>query len=143
MRRWDWLSRLVSQRGYKTGAEIGVLNGNTSRELLLNHQGLEMWGVDINPMPDLGSRFHRVQMPSVEAAEVVPDVDFVFIDADHSYEAVRADIAAWKGKCKFLCGHDFSAYHPGVVLAVQEYRFTLAGHDNIWIYAGPQQRPLA
>jgi Methyltransferase domain len=50
-------------------------------------------------------------------------LDFVFIDADHSYEAVRRDIAAWAPKVKpggVLAGHDHTEQFPGVVRAVTE-----------------------
>jgi len=48
---------------------------------------------------------------SLEAAKIVADnaFDLVFIDADHSYENVRKDIAAWRSKVRpggILCGHD-------------------------------------
>jgi len=49
---------------------------------------------------------------SVEAARYVKDAscDLVFIDADHSEEAVASDLAAWERKVKpggYLGGHDF------------------------------------
>lgn len=50
--------------------------------------------------------------------------DLVFLDADHRYEAVAADIAAWTPLVRpggILCGHDFSRDGwPGVVRAVEE-----------------------
>lgn len=69
------------------------------------------------------------RMRTVEAALLVPDkhFDYVFIDADHSYEGCMADIVAWKSKVKpggWLCGHDYdNRYHPefGVKKAVDEY----------------------
>ena len=51
-------------------------------------------------------------------------LDFVFIDADHSYEAVRRDIEAWAPKVRaggVLAGHDYSVDFPGVIRAVTEY----------------------
>lgn len=49
--------------------------------------------------------------------------DFVFIDADHRYEAIKADIAAWWPKVKAggrLAGHDYTMAFPGVIQAVNE-----------------------
>lgn len=62
-------------------------------------------------------------MPSLEASRWLKDgtLDAVFIDADHSYEAVRADIEAWRRNVKpggILAGHDFD--EPGVNRAVWE-----------------------
>jgi predicted O-methyltransferase YrrM len=51
-------------------------------------------------------------------------VDFVFIDAGHTYEAVKADVAAWYPIVKpggILAGHDYSnPEFPGVRRAVDE-----------------------
>ena len=51
---------------------------------------------------------------STEAAKKVADesCDVVFIDADHTYDAVKADIEAWMPKVKpggWLGGHDYKA----------------------------------
>lgn len=56
-------------------------------------------------------------MPSVEAARFFEEqsVYMVFIDAQHTYDAVKADIAAWRGKVKpggFLSGHDYGWAGP-------------------------------
>lgn len=58
------------------------------------------------------SRAPIIRMDSLKAAALFPDgtLDFVFIDADHSYEGCAADIAAWLPKVKVggvLCGHDY------------------------------------
>jgi autotransporter strand-loop-strand O-heptosyltransferase len=59
--------------------------------------------------------------------------DMVFIDAEHSYEAVKKDIKAWKSKAKLLiCGHDYSDDWPGVKRAVHE-EIGLVDHcESIW-----------
>lgn len=64
-----------------------------------------------------------IRMPSVEAAKQFADgsVNFCFIDGDHSYEAVKADIQAWLPKVHFnscIAGHDLD--RPGVRRAVDE-----------------------
>jgi predicted O-methyltransferase YrrM len=49
--------------------------------------------------------------------------DLIFIDADHRYAGVAADIAAWTPHVRpggILCGHDFAPGWPGVVRAVTE-----------------------
>lgn len=50
-------------------------------------------------------------------------LDFVFIDAAHDYENVKADIIAWRPKVKsggYLGGHDYNGLFPGVIQAVHE-----------------------
>lgn len=47
---------------------------------------------------------------SLEAAKILKkkQFDLVFVDADHSTEAVRSDITAWIPMADILCGHDWS-----------------------------------
>ena len=57
-------------------------------------------------------RITVLHMWSAGAAAQIPDcsLDFVFIDADHSYAGTAADIAAWLPKLKdggLLGGHDY------------------------------------
>jgi len=66
-----------------------------------------------------------IRLPSLEAVKSYPDrsLDFVFIDASHDYENVKADILAWQPKIKlngFLGGHDYQDLFPGVAQAVTE-----------------------
>jgi hypothetical protein len=63
---------------------------------------------------------------SLDAATRYPDasLDYVYIDADHYYEAVCRDIDAWIPKVKpggIIAGHDFCEYPGyGVMRAVTE-----------------------
>lgn len=57
-------------------------------------------------------------MTSLAAPAQIEDgsLDLVFLDADHSYEGVRTDIAAWAPKVKaggILGGHDYRNPEPG------------------------------
>lgn len=50
-------------------------------------------------------------------------IDFIFIDGDHSYEACRADIAAWTPFVKrggVIAFHDFGSRADGVTRAIFE-----------------------
>ncbi|MHB1687859.1 MAG: tetratricopeptide repeat protein [Ignavibacteriaceae bacterium] len=72
---------------------------------------------------------HR--MDSLVAAESFPDnfFDWIYIDADHSYEGCKADLNAWYPKLKqngIFAGHDFidgnyNAGNFGVKSAVEEF----------------------
>ena len=56
---------------------------------------------------------------SHDVAGHVPEVDMVFIDGSHEYEAVKKDIELYAPKAKTLiCGHDYN--WPGVARAVRE-----------------------
>jgi len=88
---------------------------------------------------------------SLEAAEMLGLAgrlfDIVFIDADHSYEGVKADIEAWLPLVReggILCGHDFGTLgqandremFPGVRQAVTELLpdAQVAQGTSVWMY---------
>ena len=72
-------------------------------------------------------RAQIVRGDSAQTAEKVADgtLDFVFIDADHSYEGVCRDIQAWLPKVKsggWIGGHDYGdPAFPGVERAVDVF----------------------
>ena len=72
------------------------------------------------------SRRKVIRARSLDAAPIIRDgsPDFVFIDGDHTYEAVKADLDAWWPKVKpggWLCGHDYGLNEFGVERAVDEW----------------------
>lgn len=72
----------------------------------------------------LEGKFQKIKSLSHEAANLFEDnsVDICFIDAGHSYEAVKKDIESWLPKMKkggIISGHDYNAWE-GVNKAVNE-----------------------
>jgi len=66
----------------------------------------------LDKVKPFGARALVIEMASFDAAATVDDcsLDLVFLDADHSYEGVRADIRAWLPKVKpggWIGGHDY------------------------------------
>lgn len=79
---------------------------------------------------------------SIEAAKDVEDgsLDFVFIDADHSYEGCLADIHAWSPKVRsggMVAGHDYDSMWPGVIRAVTETGKARTLPDRVWVRFKP------
>lgn len=82
--------------------------------------------------PDLQVRWLRCG--SLDAAREITDIpDTVFIDGDHNYPAVLADIGSW-GHARKLFGHDYWAQHTGVMEAVNELceKFVIVPGTRIW-----------
>lgn len=58
--------------------------------------------------------------------------DIVYIDAEHTYEAVKRDIALWRPLARHvLAGHDYYVF-PGVAKAVNELNTFVAVEGNVW-----------
>lgn len=81
------------------------------------------------------TRIQIMRMDTSEAAELVPDesLDFVFIDADHTYEGCKRDIENWVPKVRrggMIAGHD--ANWPSVRKAIDELGATKIASDNVW-----------
>lgn len=81
---------------------------------------------------ELVDTVHIMKMKSEDAAKVLANetFDMIFIDADHSYSAVLADIQAFYPKLKhggIFCGHDCEMkfqdardYHQAAMIATKE-----------------------
>jgi hypothetical protein len=89
------------------------------------------------------SHINVIREFSWEAADRFQDasVDFVMIDADHSFEAVAKDLAAWYPKIKkggIMAGDDLSKRFPGVQQAVQNFcdthQINWHKHNRCWTF---------
>ena len=123
------LPLLFVQMGLKTGVEIGVHKGYFSKSIL-EVSGIEkLHSVDIwlntdgsfasnlyeecrDRLAIFGTRSEIVICPSPKAAERFCDgsLGFVYIDANHSFEACSADLDAWMPKVMpggVISGHDY------------------------------------
>jgi hypothetical protein len=75
-----------------------------------------------------------LKMDSIEASKQFEEksVDMVFIDGEHTHDAVMADIKAWLPKAKIMiCGHDYD--FEGVRKAVHTSIGDVTTHESIWI----------
>lgn len=145
------LLSLVRRHGWTSGAELGVNKGLLFHLLLSSVPDLHLTGVDVFPLANrrekceaicakYADRARLLVMRTDEACHLVPNrsLDFVFIDADHSYDAVVDDIVKWTPKVKrggWVGGHDYNLKWPGVVQAVDEAfgkRVRLLGPGSIW-----------
>lgn len=156
-------SRVINEYGLKVGVEIGVAFGGHSDAILRQTRIEKLYGVDpykhfddyddpMNlPQPEFdalyeftngrlakhGERFEPVRDISVVAATKINiPIDFVYIDALHTYEGVRDDLRLWFPKVRdggIVGGHDYGHPNfPGVKRAVDEFflRFGWSVHDE-------------
>jgi len=125
--------RLCTKRKYEIGVEVGVLRGTFSEFLLKNTDLKKLYCVDLwdeehsceeeisaeeifkeaaKRLSAYGDRVTILRYESVLAARLFEDksIDFIYIDADHSYSAVVTDLQEWMPKVRIggmLAGHDF------------------------------------
>ena len=134
----DWASR------YDTIVEIGSWKGVSTAHLCEACKG-RVYAVDtfagssdprdcaFKPKEDIFSIFKEntkdynnlevLKMTSLEAAKTFPpkSIDMVFIDGDHSYTSVKADLEAWAPIAKkWLCGHDLYFLEQDVKRALED-----------------------
>ena len=148
----DCLSRftlyaIFRKLGFTHGAEIGVRGGKNAIELFRAIPKLKlllvdpyvayktrMSFIDQYAMSEFeakcrkrlaGKKTEFIKKPSLEAALQVEDnsLDFVYIDGDHSFDAVIQDLIAWVPKVRpggIVSGHDYTPV-VGVSKAVDAY----------------------
>lgn len=136
---YPYLSRLINTHNLKLGVELGVAAGRHSEYILENTCVEKLWSIDrwqhVDGYDDLmnlsqndhddlyayacmklsrfGDRSEVIRSDTVIASSLFSDryLDFVYVDADHSYEGCKRDLLAWIPKIKeggFITGHDLN-----------------------------------
>ena len=147
----------------RTGSEIGVAFGGHS-EFMLENAGLRrLYSVDMfrhdpsyedplnfsqelfdelfrfvqGRLARFGDRSELVHAESADATARIPDgLDFVYIDANHSFEGVARDLSLWASKVRdggLIGGHDYGHPNfPGVRQAIDQFvgRFGWQIHEE-------------
>lgn len=149
MKNREALAQHFNELGFKVGAEVGVCYGAYTEKLYKHIPDLILFAVDNwdNAETRRRERVHArnvewffrnrmannrpivMKMASVEASKYIAEgsLDFVYIDAAHDYENVKADIHAWAPKVRkggIVSGDDYYVFksgNDGVIRAVDEY----------------------
>ena len=147
--RWHDLGHLLNDLQFKKGVEIGVYKGKFTCALAKRAPNMELIGVDAWQVypgykdyenNDLESEAYKealrktIDKPnvkllnswSVDASKKFEDasLDYIFIDANHTYEWVVEDLKAWAPKVReggIVMGHDYFVMKKlnfGVIQAV-------------------------
>lgn len=150
----DWriyhgiLPRIINERNYKIGCEIGVSFGTHCKKILQTTTIQKLYGIDpylnygdptntqmsdlwfeifynkvVDKLSVFSERFELIRDFSVNAARRFADnsLDFIFLDANHTFEAVTQDLHTWFDKVRpggIMSGDDYATCHPGVPAAV-------------------------
>lgn len=143
------MPNLINRYNLKIGCEVGVATGGMSYSILQRTNVEKLYSVDpycgsyfadfaAKGILDLyffhvkarlgqfGERSQMLRMDSLEAGKLFKEneLDFVFIDADHSYESVKQDVKLWYTKVRsggVIAGDDYATRWPGVPQAVDEF----------------------
>ena len=137
--------RLIANQKEPIIVAVDTFKGSDNeprQQELIREYGGNLYEIFIKNLKEQGIREQVLVIPqdSVTAASNFYDesVEFVFIDANHSYESVKSDINAWLPKIKvggILSGHDYD--HNGVRKAVEELLPKAEGYEgggHVWFF---------
>jgi hypothetical protein len=148
------VSKVINDNNFRNCAEVGIGYGFHSKQILdntnvktlhlidpmqyypndafatdvLKYGGFELLVKNIKM--HLSSHINRYvwhRQPSITITnDLIADesLDLVFVDADHSYDAVSKDLPFWWKKIRvggWLLGDDYNSCHPGTQRAVNDF----------------------
>lgn len=137
------LAELFAELGFKEGAEIGVDRGAFSEVLCktnpkLHLTSIDFWSTSAFEDPHNTREVMQIQLDthykdavnrlanyncdivrkaSLNAVKEIPDnsLDFVYIDANHNFVQIAADLYEWQKKVRIggiVSGHDYLHFPP-------------------------------
>jgi hypothetical protein len=130
--------------------EVGTASGTSLLRILYGlhlHEDAFVWSVDIEECPQAQEhiveaqipawRYTLVNLPSLVAADMHTEpLDMVYLDGNHSYDGVKADIWAWKRHLKpsgIMVFDDYDNEMHEVTPAVNELMFA---NGDEWDFIG-------
>lgn len=162
-----WLPEL----GFKTGVEVGIASGEYSELLAKHNPQMKVYGVD--PHQVYSGYKDYVRRPTIDALKVEAherlekypnyefiaefsmdavkrfddnSLDFVYIDANHNFQAITNDIWEWSKKIRpggIISGHDYFK-HKNSVTDCHVYQVVNAYTDALrispWFVLGANNR---
>ncbi|WP_228042674.1 MULTISPECIES: FkbM family methyltransferase [unclassified Tychonema] len=171
---YKFIPELIQKFNLKVGAEIGVAFGGHSEAILSNTNLELLYGIDSyqhcdsyddpmnlpqadfdilcettkNRLAVFGDRFRLIRSNSQQAIGQIDGLlDFVYIDAEHSYQGVWQDLCTWYSKIRvggLISGHDYGHIaFPGVKQAIDEFfrrldwQVHLEGEGVWWVEKQP------
>lgn len=118
---------------------IDTWNGSPEHKHIEEVKNNQLFNIFLENIKPVKEYIHAIRMDSKHAHKLYNDksLDFVFLDGDHSYEAVKNDITNWLPKIKdggVLSGHDYGngSYDFNVKKAVDEIFPNAIINKHIW-----------
>lgn len=133
--RWHDIGHMLNALKFEKGVEIGVYKGVFTQTLARRAPNMKLYGVDAwttydgyldYPPGDLesvgypqaverASRYPNVELIKGWSKDVAPrfedgSLDFMYLDANHTYPCVKEDLALWVSKVRvggIVMGHDY------------------------------------
>jgi len=131
---WAGRSAIIMARAGATVTCVDTWEGSQNDDGCKAYDGSRgtPFQVFLNNIKGLPIRAHVGRSPDSASEFKDGEFDIVYIDAEHDYESVKADIQAWKPKAKhILAGHDWFVFLD-VRTAVTELLGTPEVSGNVW-----------
>lgn len=118
----------IDEHHIKTFFEIGMAQGKLNK--FMQDYGLKCYGVSPNKIEGVDHIIGKSQDKDV--IKKVGFYDMIFVDGDHSFDAVEKDWRNYLGKCKYMAFHDICGLRD--CQGVQELWFLINGLYKSWTF---------